>query len=119
MINRKELDIEPINASNLAESLMKQEMAQKERIIYKACKQKAEAIIWLNQITTENIEHQVFKTTQSYKICDTIEEVTNFKNFEHKSFHYQEIPAYMHRIAENTEDFTDFKYEIKLLHPNL
>lgn len=89
---------------------------QEERIYYEAAKEKAEAVIFTNEIETEEIEPQTISLSESYKICDSIEEVKGARGM-FSTLRWSMIPAWMHRLADETDNFDEFKRKMLYEHP--
>jgi len=105
---------------NRLESAAK-DMAEKEsRIYYDAAKQKAEGIIFVRDSINEipSIEDEMkFSFGFKYKVCNRIDEVKQARAV-FDTYEYVEIAAYMHRIAEETENFDEFERKLKHEHPS-
>jgi len=87
---------------------------QKDKLIWKASKQKAEAIVFANDNELQQIEEGKFTTSEKYAICDKIAEVHTYFG---ENPYWIEIPAFAHRIAEETESYEEFKREMQLQSP--
>lgn len=95
-------------------------MEQEERVIWEAAKEKAEAVVFTNgNLEIEEMSGNKFSvTSRKYLICESILEVSGFKTTG-EPFSYIEIPAYLHRLAEETDDFYMFKQKLEHEHPSM
>jgi len=92
---------------------------QKDRIIYKAAKQEAEAVIFINEPDIEELDCEGMRIvgSQKYKICDDLLEVKGAKTALN-NFYWVEVPNYLIRIAKETDGYTMFQQKLKQEHPN-
>jgi len=97
------------------------QMAEKhDKILYEAAEQGAEAVIFKDDLEAsekDGGDETVFRTQQSYKICQSIMEVKGAKTVFDSGFTYNEIPASFHRIAEETSGYGDFINKLMQEHP--
>lgn len=90
---------------------------KEERIFYQAAQEKAEAIIFVrDSMGNEPSDEMETRFGVKYKICESLEEVKGAKSV-FNIFEFIEIPYYLHRMAEQTEDFDEFKSKFKHEHP--
>lgn len=83
---------------------------QKDKMIYKAAKENAEAIILSQDLETRKLNKNEFTVSQEYKICQTVEELNDFKSKKGlDKYHWIEIPKYAVRIADEVNSFDQFE----------
>lgn len=100
---------------------------QMDTLLYKAAKQHAEALV----VTHPEKQHRVqeksdggFEVTfnKRYQLCDTMTELKGLqKTLQDQGIPHTAytIPAFMHRIADETHDFKSFKQQLYREHPDL
>ena len=108
---------------NRLNSVAEQMAEKEERIFYQAAKEKAEAIIFVRdkmssiELATSDLEDTTVRFGFQYQICDSILEVKGAKTV-FDSFEFVEIPAYLHRMAEEADSFYEFQGKFKYEHPS-
>jgi uncharacterized protein YjcR len=103
--------------SDILNSLHNDMIEKRDRILYEAARKKAEAVIFVDDIEHESIKDLEVKFSQKYKICEDIEEVRG-ATAVFDQFRYFEIPAYIQRIAQYTDNYDEFIKRLKRQHPN-
>jgi len=102
--------------SNLSYEVSLNMAKQKDKLIWKAAKQKAEAVVFSEdyEVHQDIRNEKELITSEKYAICNKISEIYGYIE---ENPYWIEIPVYAQRIAEETDSFEEFQREMQIQSP--
>lgn len=89
---------------------------EKDKILYEACEDGAEAVVFTHQPVyegeMEREDGSTFTVTQRYKVCEKIEEVNGMLDL-FDTVAVFEIPVYAERLAGEADSLREFQEKMK------